>query len=59
MNIYGIINKDNTLIDVSRNKKATKRYATIHGYTKIGCRFNGGYNATIIAEKIDGKWVDV
>ena len=56
MTIYGVIDKDNCLIDISLSEKGTKRYATLNGYDKIGCRFNGGYNAIILAEKIKNKW---
>lgn len=59
MPIYGIINKDNILIDISKSKKYTKRYATIHGYNKIGCRNVNSYNAVTICEKIGNKWIDL
>ena len=52
--IYGVLDNNNCLIDVSRNEKGAKRYATLNGYTKIGYRI--GYNAFILAEKVGKKW---
>ena len=59
MYIYGIINKDNCLIDISRNEKSCKRYATLNGYNKIGCRNVNSYNAMLVAEKVDGRWQSI
>lgn len=53
--IYGIINQDNVLIDVSLTERGAKQYATRNGYAKIG--FRTGYNGVTLAEKIKGKWV--
>jgi len=53
--IYGVLDKDNCLIDISRTEKGCKRYATLNAYDKIGYRI--GYNAFILAEKINNKWV--
>lgn len=55
MYIYGIIDND-CLIDISKSEKGCKRYATINGYTKIGCRNVNSYNAIILAEKLNNKW---
>jgi hypothetical protein len=57
MKIYGIINNDNTLIDVSKTLRGCKRYATMNGYNKIGYRIE--YYAFISHEKKNGKWVEV
>jgi hypothetical protein len=53
--IYGIINQDNVLIDVSLTELGAKQYASRNGYTKIG--FRTGSNGVTLAEKIKGKWV--
>jgi len=55
--IYGVLDSDDCLIDISRNEAATKRYATINGYTKVGYRV--GYNAFISAEKFNNKWANL
>lgn len=55
--IYGVLDSNNCLIDVSRSERGAKRYATNHGYNKIGYRV--GYNAFICAEKINNKWQEV
>ena len=55
MYIYGIISSKNGFIDISISEKGCKRYATINGYTKIGCRNVNSYNAIILAEKINNK----
>ena len=53
--IYGVLDANDCLIDISRNEQAAKRHATTNGYTKVGYRV--GYNAFISAEKINNKWV--
>jgi len=55
MNTYGVIS-NGTHIDTSKTEKGAKNYATRHGYTKVSIRFNCGYIATEIAEKVNGKW---
>ena len=55
MYIHGIINNNNCLIDISKSEQTTKRYATINGYNKIGCRNVNSYNARITHEKINKK----
>jgi hypothetical protein len=55
MNTYGVIS-NGTHIDTSKTEKGAKNYATRHGYTKVSIRFNLGYIAAEIAEKINGKW---
>ena len=56
--MYGIAyGKDDIHCDVSHTERGAKIYATRNGYTKVTRRW--GYNARIIAEKVDGKWQDV
>lgn len=55
--IYGILDKDNCLIDVSNSERGAKIVATKNGYNKIGYRI--GYNAFILAEKVKNKWITV
>lgn len=45
--IYGVLDKNNCQIDISRSEKGAKRYATLHGYNKVGFRI--GYNVFILA----------
>ena len=52
--VYGIINSDGCLIDTSNTELGAKQYATRNKYNTIGYRI--GYNAFILAEKINGKW---
>lgn len=59
MNTFGIIDINGCHIDTSKTIKGAKRYATINGYTKVSMRYNGGYIARIVAEKISGKWTEV
>ena len=56
MYIYGIIDNNNCLIDVSKSLRGCKRYATLNGYSKIGFRNVNHYYATISHEKINNKW---
>ena len=56
--MYGIAcGEDDIHYDVSKTERGAKIYATRNGYTKV--TFRVGYNAFIIAEKVDGKWQDV
>jgi hypothetical protein len=52
--IYGIIDNNGCIIDVSKTEKGCKRYATLNGHTLIGYRV--GYNGFITHEKIGKKW---
>lgn len=54
-NTFGVL-IDGTHIDVSKTEKGAKRYATLHGYNVVTIRYNLGYVAEKIAEKINGKW---
>lgn len=53
--IYGIINKDNSLIDVSSTLLGAKQYATRNDYKKVGYRV--GYNVIETWTKVEKKWV--
>ena len=53
--IYGVIDSNNCLLDISRSERAVKIYATKNGFYKIGYRV--GYNAIISHKKINNKWV--
>ena len=53
--IYGILDENNCLIDISKSEKGCKRYATINNYNKIGYRI--GYNVFISHIKIGNRWV--
>ena len=56
MLIFGVIDNNNCLIDISRSLRGCKRYATLNGYNKIGFRNANSYNAVISHEKINNKW---
>ena len=53
--IYGIINRDNSLIDASSTLLGAKQYATRHDYKKVGYRI--GYNVIETWTKVKKKWV--
>ena len=56
-NTYGIVyGSDNIYTDVSNTLKGAKRYATNHGYDKVGIRYNSGYHCSVVAIKINNKW---
>lgn len=55
--IFGVLDSNDCLIDVSRSEKGTKRYATNHGYTKIGYRTE--YHVTVTHEKVNGRWTAI
>ena len=54
-NTYGVLS-NGVHIDVSRSIKGAKRYATMNGYNIVTIRYNGGYIAEQISEKVNGKW---
>ena len=56
---YGIDSNRNGYIDTSKTLLGAKQHATRNGYTKIYIRFNGGYITALIAEKINGRWVNL
>lgn len=55
LSIYGIINKDNALIDTSKTLLGAKQYATRNDYKKIGLRV--GYNVVSTWTKKNNKWI--
>ena len=55
--IYGILDNNDCLIDVSLSLKAAKRYATLNGYNKVGYRV--GYNAFSLCERVGTKWINL
>lgn len=55
--IYGILDNNDCLIDISLSLKAAKRYATLNGYNKVGYRV--GYNAFALCEKVGTKWINL
>ena len=58
MYIYGVIDRNNCLLDISKSETGCKRYATMNNYTKIGCRNVNSYNAIITHQKINNKWIN-
>ena len=58
-NIYGVVNSEGVHTDVSTSLRGTKNYATRNGYDMVSVRFNGGYNATIVASKVGNKWKNI
>ena len=54
--IYGILTGDNVHTDVSNTLRGAKNYATRNGYNKISKRV--GYNAFLVAEKVNNKWIN-
>ena len=58
MNIFGVVsNRVHT--DVSTTLRGAKRYATLNGFEQVSVRYNGGYNAQILFEKVGTKWVKI
>ena len=60
-NTYGIVSgpdNDGIYTDVSRTLKGAKRYATNHGYDRVGIRYNSGYHCRVVSIKINNKWKD-
>ena len=55
--IYGILDKDNCLIDISKSERGAKVYATKNGYNLVGYRI--GYSAFFLSEKRNKKWVNL
>ena len=58
-NSYGIVyGPNNIYTDVSRTLKGAKQYATRNGYNKVSIRYNCGYVCSVLATKINNKWVN-
>lgn len=55
---YGVCDADETHTDVSKTLRGAKCYATRNGYSLVSVRFGCSFNAQILEEKINGKWVD-
>ncbi len=54
--IYGVLDSNDCLIDISLRLRAAKRYATLNGYNKVGYR--AGYNAFTLCEKVGTRWIE-
>lgn len=54
--VYGVLNKKNIHTDVSKTLQGAKCYATRNDYTKVSRRV--GYNAHLVSERINGKWIN-
>ena len=54
--VYGVINRNNEHIDVSKSLHGAKCYASRNRYNKISRRL--GYNVVQIWEKVKGKWIE-
>ena len=52
---YGVLDSDCVHHDAGRTLRGAMIIATRGGYTGVSCRFNGGYNVTILANKTNGK----
>lgn len=55
MDVYGVI-CNGVHTDVSKSALGAKQYATRNGFNQVSVRYNGGYNAEILFEKINGVW---
>lgn len=53
--VYGIA-YNGVHTDVSKTMLGAKQYATRHGYVTVSKRV--GFDAVIVAEKLNGKWED-
>lgn len=55
MDVYGVLSND-VHVDVSKTLKGAKNYATRNGFNVVTIRYNSGYIASQVAEKVNGKW---
>ena len=55
-NIYGVI-VNGTHKDVSKTERGAKMFASRNGYNTVSVRYNCGYIAEVIANKVNNKWV--
>lgn len=57
--IWGVVDKEDCIHDVSCTEIGAKRYATNRGYTKVGYRLAYNYHGTITHVKNErtGNWV--
>lgn len=58
INIYGVLS-NGVHIDVSQSIQGAKRYATMNGYNIVTIRYNCGYIAEQISERVNGKWKEI
>lgn len=56
MRIYGVLDSNDCHIDICMTEKGAKRFATNNGYKTVSYR--NEYNVTIVATKVNGKWVN-
>nr|WP_317632314.1 hypothetical protein [uncultured Flavobacterium sp.] len=56
-NTYGVLDNNGIHTDVSNTEQGAKNYATRNGYNKVSIRYNCGYTAELIAEKINNNWI--
>jgi len=54
--VYGVVQSDGSHCDVSNTERGAKQYATRNGYTQVTARRNGGYDAPIVATRVNGRW---
>lgn len=57
--VYGSLDSDGIHTDTSKTERGAKNYATRNDLDNVSIRYNCGYQIAEIAEKIDGKWVDL
>ena len=55
MNTFGVIS-NGAHVDTSTTERGAKIYATRNGFNLVSIRYNLGYNAEVIAEKLNGRW---
>jgi hypothetical protein len=58
-NTYGVLNAEGIHTDVSKTERGAKQYATLHGYTRVSIRYNGGMTVVCISEKKGNRWYNV
>ena len=54
--IFGTLSNKGTHVDTSKTLRGAKMYATRNGLSVVSKRV--GYSATVVAKKVDGKWLD-
>lgn len=53
--VFGVVS-NGAHTDVSNSLLGAKNYATRNGYTEVTERYNAGFNAAVVARKVNGKW---
>lgn len=56
---YGVLDRNGGFIATSTTEKGAKRKATNNGYSEVYAMHNVSWAVWKIAEKINGKWVNV